>query len=290
MKNKYLFLFFCFISTLVLAQEASQVKVLEEIETSNFSSNGCKNISLQYLDEFVQQPVNMHWQVTSLDAAFALVSKTRYFRMTLIPRVNVGQRFGKDYGVSYFEKVAWQYQIESYFSISKKTSFWLLYGFSNAAFFPNHQVAFEWNQSFAHGWGMNVGARLLYWDFGLPSISIGVEKYVKNLWITLKPSVLFLENKAFFAANIGVRNYFKNPINFLHLGLTLGNSPEYVNFRPDFAQIVGFQSYGAYLFWQQNIYKGLCVRAVFACCYEEYRSASFRGVLGGSLGVSYYFK
>ncbi|MEG2599919.1 MAG: hypothetical protein RSA66_10650, partial [Muribaculaceae bacterium] len=97
------------------------------------------------------------------------------------------------------------------------------------------------------------------------------------------------DKKAFASVNLGVRRFGKKPMNYIHAALLYGNSPEYVNYRPDFRELLGMQSWGGYVLLQQQLYRGLCLRTFISYRNEEFRNSEFRNVWGGSIGLSLYF-
>lgn len=292
MKIRFVFLLMVsIVSVNKIFAQSSDIKKAEYdsrgIEFGNYTTSGIKNVALNYINEYSSEPVSQNWQITSAEAVVSIVDRKTQFKATLIPRINMGQRFGRD--AKYFEKVGLQYQLESYIVPSKRSYFLVYYGYSGSLFFARHQTNLEWNYALPRKWGVSAGVRMNYWNSPLMSYSVGVERYFSNLWITLKPTVTIQDKKAFASVNLGVRRFGKKPMNYIHAALLYGNSPEYVNYRPDFRELLGMQSWGGYVLLQQQLYRGLCLRTFISYRNEEFRNSEFRNVWGGSIGLSLYF-
>lgn len=258
-----------------------------KVEFGNYTTSGMKNVALNYMNEHFSKPTSQNWQITSVEAVVSAVSAKTPFKVIFIPRINIGQRFGGE--IQYFEKVGLQYQLESYIIPAKRSYFLVYYGYSAARFFARHQANLEWNYALPHKWGVSAGVRMNYWDKPLMSYTVGVERYVGNLWFTLKPTLTIQNKQAFTSVNLGMRRFGKKTMNYLHAALLYGNSPEYANYRPDFRDLLGLQSWGGYVLLQQQLYGGLCVRALVSYRNEEFRDKEFRNVWGGNIGLSLYF-
>lgn len=252
------------------------------------SENGLKNITLSYFHEYTPKPTNSHFDITTLESAILFNARRHSFKSTFIPRINLGQRFCSIR--DYYQNIAMQYQLDAYLAPRKSNYFFINYGYSPSTLFAAHQATLEWNLGLPKGFGISAGIKFLYWDKPLLNYSVGVEYYINNFWITLKPYLTFREKKTFLSLNLGGRYYLNKTVNFLHLGLSYGNSPEYANYRPDLLTLLGLESWGVYGLLQHQIYKSFCLRFVLNYRYEEYQNKTWRSVFGGNIGLIYYFQ
>lgn len=275
-----------FVVLLCLLPQVADAQTITKAE-ANHGTNGIHTASLNYYLEHLSQPSSKNRHIISLEAGYSLAPDNLDFKATFIPRLNSGQYTSS--GTKYFENSNLQYQLESYMTFSPKINLVSSYAYSSSTFFAKHFATLEATYKVGQSWGVIGGAKMMYWDSATTTYTLGAEKYVGNYWITLKPSLIIQGGKSFGGLNAGIRRYLNDPLNFIHAGLSYGNSPEYSNLNPDFRNLLSFSSFGGHLLLQHRLYKNMYVRPAISFRREEYAASKWRTVWGGNIGLSCRF-
>lgn len=250
--------------------------------------SGISSIGGGYSFEHLGTPSTFNRHFETIEAGYKFLFNPSNSELTLLPRINFGQFVDSNNTLS--KELQMQYQLEAYYSLmNKRLAFVGMYSYSPSNYLAHHFAFIEGTFQIAYGWGIIGGIKLISWDKAIFSYTLGVEKYIKNYWISLKPTLIFENNHAYASYNLGVRRFGNNERNYQHLGLVYGNSFEYINVRPDLREIMSLDSYGVLLMAQQQIISNLYLRPALYYRYEEYINNSFRSVWGGALGFAYYF-
>ncbi|WP_293713768.1 YaiO family outer membrane beta-barrel protein [uncultured Parabacteroides sp.] len=248
---------------------------------------GVKSVALNYFLEHVSEPVELNWQILSTELAWAVTAKENKTTLLLIPRLNMGQRTGA--GVSWFDHVALQGQLDAYWNISSRFSLFAGYGYSGANTFAKHQFFGELTYALPKGWAMTGGVKMTQWEHTNMTYLLEVEKYVHNFHFTLRPMWVIANKDNFMAVRFSTRYYLNQTTNFIHLAVFYGNSPEYANYMPDLQKILSLGSWGGYAYWQQDLGKKLALRLGASWRHEEYKNNTWRSVWGINTGITYKF-
>jgi YaiO family outer membrane protein len=208
-----------------------------------------QSVGVSNMMEFYTKPSRLNWNITSLEGAVRM-NRDSVHHITFVPRLNLAQKV--PIGDNYFRKVDAQGQLETYFAASRKLSLYALYAYSGSTVFSKHLAVVEGTFSLSHGWNLTGGSKMYYWTKPIFSYTLGLEKYVGNFWITLKPYLTYLNSNCYGSVNLGVRRYFRNPVNFLHLGIFEGHSAEVLP-HLDSEYLLGNKTWGCYLLWQQKL-------------------------------------
>lgn len=264
--------------------------ILSVVVSNGNAQNQEKTIEsagVNYYIEHVSKPVNLNWHVIAPELVTNVIQKENGFKLTLIPRVHIGQRTGN--GVGWFDKVAWQYQMDGYVTFPSRAYLFTNYGYSSSGLFAKHQATAELTYPLRKGWGVIAGVKYTRWDETAMSYRVGVEKYIGKFWITLKPGLVVQGGEAFFVTTSGVRYYMKESDNYLHLGVYYGNSPEFSTFQPDLKNLISLGSWGTSLTWQQRINNLLVFKAGVSYRREEFKEKEWRNVAGAHAGLTLTF-
>lgn len=269
---KYFFLFLLFLTNVGWAFSKTKLVDLQSVGISNMM-------------EFYTKPSRFNWNITSIEGAVKVHTDSAH-AITFVPKINLAQQVpvGKDY----FKKVEAQEQLEAYISVSRKFSLYLLYAYSASTMFSKHLAAVEGTFSLGKGWNITGGSKMYYWTKPIFSYTVGAEKYIGNFLITVKPYLTYLNSKCYGSVNAGVRRYFKDPLNFIHLGFFDGHSAEIVP-HMDSQYLLGNQTWGCYLLWQQKLSSSFSLKTAVSFRNEQYTSGLNRNIPGFTVGMNYIF-
>jgi YaiO family outer membrane protein len=243
------------------------------------------SVGVSNMMEFYTKPSRFNWNITSVEGMVKVrVDSLR--NVTFVPKVNLAQQV--PVGEDYFRKVEAQEQLESYISVSRRLSFYLLYAYSASTVFSRHLAVAEATFSVGHGWNITGGSKMYYWTKPIFSYTLGAEKYIGNFWITVKPYLTYLHSKCYGSVNIGIRRYFTDPLNFIHLGFFDGHSAEVVP-HLDSQYLLGNQTWGCYLLWQQKLCPSFLLKTAVSFRNEQYTSGMNRNIPGVTVGINYIF-
>ena len=270
MKYFFLVLFLLADFTMAFCQE----------KTVEFQSVGISNMT-----EFYTKPSRLNWNITSLEGTVR-VNMDSVHHITFVPRLNVAQKVSV--GDNYFKKVDVQGQLETYFVVSRKLSLYALYAYSGSTVFSKHLAAVEGTFSLTHGWNLTWGSKMYYWTKPIFSYTLGLEKYIGNYWITVKPYLTYMHSNCYGSVNLGIRRYFRNSQNFIHLGAFDGHSAE-VQPHLDSEYLLGNKTWGCYLLWQQKLCSSFLLKTTVSFRNEQYTNGLNRNIPGITIGINYLF-
>lgn len=244
-----------------------------------------QSVGVSNMMEFYTKPSRFNWNITSIEGTVKVHADSVH-KITFVPKINLAQQV--PVGEDYFKKVEAQEQLETYLSISRKFSLYLLYAYSASTVFSKHLAVAEGTFSMGKGWNITGGGKMYYWTKPIFSYTVGVEKYIGNFWITVKPYLTYLNSKYYGSVNAGVRRYFKDPLNFIHLGFFDGHSAEIVP-HLDSEYLLGNQTWGGYLLWQQKLSPSFSFKTAVSFRKEQYTSGLNRNIPGFTVGINYIF-
>jgi len=235
--------------------------------------------------EFYNKPSRLNWNITSIEGTIkTTIDSTHY--ITFVPKLNLAQKVlvGEDY----FKKVYTQEQLEVYLFISKKFSLYALYAYSGSTVFSKHLAVVEGTFTLAHGWNLTGGSKMYYWTKPIFSYTLGLEKYLGNFWITVKPYLTYMHSNCYGSINLGIRRYFRDPKNFLHVGFFDGHSAEVLP-HLDSQYLLGNNTWGCYLLWQQKLSSSFLLKTAVSFRNEQYTNGLNRNIPGFTIGINYIF-
>lgn len=244
-----------------------------------------QSVGVSNMMEFYDKPSRFNWNVTSVEGAVRTnIDSTHY--ITFIPKLNLAQKV--PVGEDYFKKLHAQGQMDVYISMSKKVSLYASYAYSESTLFSKHLAIAEGSFSLADGWNITGGGKMYYWTKPIFSYTLGVEKYIGNFWITVKPYLTYLNSNCYGSVNVGVRRYFRDTKNFIHAGFFDGHSAEVLP-HLDSQYLLGNNTWGCYLLWQQKLSASFLLKTSASFRNEQYTNGMNRNIPGFSLGINYLF-
>lgn len=244
-----------------------------------------KSIGINNTIEFYTKPSRLNWNITSLEGSIRKdIDSLR--NITLIPKLNFAQKV--PIGENYFKNIDVQGQLDMYMSLSKRISLYGMYAYSGSSVFAKHLALTEGTLSLTKGWGIVGGIKMYYWTKPIFNYTLGFEKYIANLWINVKPSLTYINSNCYGSISIGIRNYFKDPLTFIHLGIYEGHSAEIIP-HLDSQSLLGNKTWGAYFIWQQKISSSFVLKSAISFRNEQYSGGLNRNIPGVTIGFNYLF-
>jgi len=242
---------------------------------STIKSNNQKNaIGVNYtLDYFFKQINPWHW------ASIQYKRKTKLG--AVIGRFNYANRFGSQ---------GYQFEVDAYPSLGKKSYAYVNAGFSNTSLFPVFRFGFDYNRKLPKAFETSIGLRYLKFSSSDVYIFTGhIGKYIGNYWVSLRPFVVPDNGKVSVSGFLAMRRYFSNAENYLGAQIGYGTSPD------DYSKAITGRSD-----LRLNEYKGkLTFNHLFGIhwigntsvgyAYEEYYTSSYRNHLTFDISVYYLF-
>jgi YaiO family outer membrane protein len=244
-----------------------------------------QSVGVSNMMEFYTRPSRLNWNITAFEGTVR-INRDSVRSITFVPRLNLAQKV--PVGDDYFKKVDAQGQLETYLVASRKLSLYALYAYSGSTVFSKHLAVVEGTFSWPHGWNLTGGGKMYYWTKPIFSYTLGVEKYVGNFWITLKPYLTYLNSNCYGSVNLGVRRYFRDPVNFIHLGIFDGHSAEVLP-HLDSEYLLGNKTWGGYLLWQQKLCRSFSLKTAVSFRREQYTNGLNRNIPGFTIGINYLF-
>lgn len=152
------------------------------LQLSMLQSNG-PELFAHYTFDYFQKPYYRRWHMLTAGGVYP------FSFGKLIPYINAGTSAGN--GDSFAASSDIQFNLESYFLLSDKNYMLAGYGISPGKFFPSHRAIIDVWQILPAGFAVSLGARYFYWDSHFFYLSLGVEKYLGNYWLSLKNYLFF---------------------------------------------------------------------------------------------------
>lgn len=179
-----------------------------------------------------------------------------------------------------------QYELDYYQRITRTTTSWWNYAYSNDDGFPNHRFMMrvwqELPQAFLISGGMS------YFNFGnnAYSVNLGIEKYMGNYWVEYRTFLYFQEPKNTTSHYISARRFFKD-VNYLQL--TVGYGPN--DDEPwDINNYNRLNAYRVGLLYVTNLGNRFRFRTGINYAYENYNSDFWRNRYSINVGLTYNIK
>lgn len=244
-----------------------------------------KSISINKTIEFYTKPSRLNWHITSLESALkANLDSTS--DITLVPKINFAQKI--PIGEEYLKRIDIQTQLDAYMSISKKSSIYLMYAYSASNIFAKHLAAAEGTLNISNGLVICSGIKMYYWTKPIFSLSLGFDKYISKTLVMIKPYITYINSNCYGSINIGIRQYFKDQLDYIHLGIYGGHSAETIP-HLDSESLLSNKTWGTYLLLQKKIFTVLTLKTVFSFRKEQYANGLNRNIPGLTIGISYLF-
>ncbi|MCT4600002.1 MAG: YaiO family outer membrane beta-barrel protein [Marinifilaceae bacterium] len=255
-------------------------------ESSSQNTKFIKSIGINHTIEFINKPIDFTWNLASIYSEIDIL-KFNNKSIYIIPEVKLAERVLE--GNNLYENPGFQWKIDSYIPINKKINIYVSYAYSQDAIFPQQNIIIQANQNIYKTWGLIYGVKYVYWKKTIMNYIIGVEKYLGNMWITLKPSIMRYESKNYLAVNIGNRIYFKgNKYKYVHIGYIYGHSAETI-YHADSEQLLKNKTWGVYCSLNYEIFKNLQIQTSITFRNEELSNDINRDIPGLNLGMKYRF-
>lgn len=243
-----------------------------------------KSIGINHTIEYINKPINFTWNLSSIYSEINLL-KSNNKSIYIIPEIKLAERVLE--GNNLYENPEVQWKIDAYIPFSKKINLYISYSYSKDAIFPQQNILIQTNQSIYKTWGLMYGIKYVYWKKTIMNYIIGIEKYIGNMWITLKPSIMRFESKNYLAVNVGNRIYFKgNKYKYIHIGYIYGHSAEII-YHADSEKLLKNKTWGLYCSLNYEIFKNLQIQASISFRNEELSNNINRNIPGFNLGIQY---
>lgn len=245
-----------------------------------------QSVGISNMMEFYDRPSRFNWNITSVEGTVRTnIDSTHY--ITFVPKLNMIQKV--IIGDGYFKKIDAQEQLDAYIVMSKKLSLYASYAYSESTLLSKHLAILEGTFSVANGWNLTGGSKMYYWTKPIFSYTLGLEKYIGNFWITLKPYLTYMHSNCYGSVNMGVRRYFRDPMNFIHVAFFDGHSAEILP-HLDSEYLLSNDTWGCYLLWQQKLNTSFLLKTSVSFRNEQYTNGMNRNIPGFSIGINYLFK
>lgn len=245
-----------------------------------------QSIGVSNMMEFYNKPSRLNWNITSIEGTIK-TNIDSIHNITFVPKLNLAQKVTISDG--YFKTISAQEQLEVYVFWSKKLSFYTLYAYSESTLLSKHLAILEGSLSLANGWNITGGSKMYYWTKPIFSYTVGLEKYIGNFWIIVKPYLTYMHSNSYGSVNVGIRRYFRNASNFIHAGFFDGHSAEMLP-HLDSQYLLGNNTWGCYLLWQQKLATSFLLKTAGSFRNEQYTNGLNRNIPGFTLGITYLFK
>jgi hypothetical protein len=244
-----------------------------------------QSVGVTNMMEFYNKPSRVNWNITSIEGTIK-TNIDSVHNIVFVPKLNLAQKV--PVGDDYFKTVYAQGQLETYLIMFKKLSLYALYAYSSSTLFSKHLAIVEGTFSLTNGWNLTGGGKMYSWTKPIFSYTVGLEKYIGNYWITVKPYLTYMHSNCYGSINVGVRRYFKDPKNYIHACFFDGHSAEIVP-HLDSEYLLGNNTWGCYMLWQQKLTPSFLLKTVATFRNEQYTNGMNRNVPGFTLGINYIF-
>ena len=256
----------------ILATDPNNAEAKSMLETIKINKQ--KNaIGVSYTYDYFSNRPPWKWE--------SIQYKRKTKRGAIIGRLNFAQRF---------DTTGYQYEIDAYPKLGKKSYAFVNVGYSNKALFPSFRFSFDYNRSLPKAFETSIGVRYLNFSGSSVFIYTGhIGKYIGNYWFSLRPFVVPSNGKISLSGFLAVRRYFSNAENYIGAQIGYGTSPD------DYAKAISGRSD-----LRLNEYKGKLTfnhlwgihwitTASIGYAWEEYYTSSFRDHITGDISLNYLF-
>lgn len=177
-----------------------------------------------------------------------------------------------------------QYELDYYQRLTKSTTSWWNYAYSNDMGFPNHRAMMRIWQQLPKSFLISGGAS--FYNFGDNNvffINTGLEKYFGNYWIEYKLYTFFKEPEVTYSHHLTSRMFIKD-INYLQFRLSTGSSDD----EPwDLDTYNRLQAHSVGLSYVTMLGKRFQFRTGINYTYEKYRETEWRNRYSAFVGLTF---
>lgn len=151
------------------------------------------------------------WHLASLSVA------RRGALGSIIGRVNAARRFGRSGA---------QVEADAYPRLGEHTYAYLNAGYSGSAIFPDLRFGAELYANLPDAWEASAGVRQLRFGGAPVTLLTGtVGRYVRNAWISVRPTVRHRDDGYSASASVTARQYFADADNYVGARVGVGSAP-----------------------------------------------------------------
>lgn len=208
-----------------LKQYDAAIEIVEAILTQEPENEEAKILLLQLKLLLAKNEIAFGYAINifqNSDLAPWHLAFLEYTRKTelgpIIGRINLGNRFGI-YG--------WQYELDAYPKITKKSYLYLNAGFSQSKIFPIWRFGAEFYHSLPKDFEIGLGFRQLIFETTKVTILTQyIGKYFGSFWFSIHSYITPINNKITVSEIFLMRKYFGNPQNYLGFLIGYGVSPD----------------------------------------------------------------
>jgi len=144
--------------------------------------------------------------------------------LTILPYVNAGYHAG---GAS--PSTDLQINLDGYVKLGRLNYALLGYGFSPDGvlnYLPVHRGVAELWQSLPAGFAVSAGVRYFYWDESFTFLTVSVEKYLGEYWLSLRNYLFFKDYGVSASFYLSARRYLGSTLNYVALTAGIGTAPD----------------------------------------------------------------
>lgn len=231
-----------------------------------------------YYGEYVREP----W---SRDFHMGTAGYSRYTSIGPITgKINFANTYFDGAGLTRYPSL--QYEIESYPKLSMDSYLLINYAFSRGDGFPPHRGAFEYFRKLPGAFEASLGVRLMYWNDLLIFYTGSVGYYYGNIWLSLRPYLIFGENEISGSLYLNARKYFSSADYYAGIILGYGLSPDETVPEIDDRVFLKAASIGFEL--SKPLSNRYLVRSSLRYGYEEHQENFFGNRWTLNVGLRYY--
>jgi len=176
-----------------------------------------------------------------------------------------------------------QYELDYYQRITKSTTSWWNYAYSNGNNFPNHRFMMRLWQELPSSFLVSGG--MSYYNFdGSDTYSLngGIEKYFGNYWLEYRTFVYFLEPNNTYSHFLTARRFIKD-VNYIQL--MIGYGPNDDNpWDNDYSKLIAYRTG---LLYVTNLGNKFRIRTGVNYMYENYSGELWRNRYSVIIGLTY---
>jgi YaiO family outer membrane protein len=271
------------------------IELLNQVLTINPSNAEASKLLFSIKENKKINKVSISYSVDAFDiqnpwnyANISFSRRTKTFG-TMVARLNYANRF---------EKTGYQFEIDAYPTISKKSYLYFNTGYSSTSLFPIFRLTLEPYFNLGKGNEASIGIRYMNFDstrlvtFDSNKVIIYTctyGKYFGNYWISLRPYFTNGKMGLSKSVNITIRRYFKTADNYISLILGMGFTPDEHQNGYTSPELYNLKSDKIGLNYQQKFAKYFLVNLGAAFADEEYYPGLFRQRYSFDTGLSYIF-
>jgi len=198
--------------------------------------------------------------------------------------LNTGQLFKNDTTPVY----AVQYELEFYQKLTKTTSYWVNYAYSQSVNFPNHRVLTRIWQQLPANFLVSGGYNYYHTqdNINIHMANFGLERYMGRYWLEGRALIFFKEPDTKYAWQLTSR-VFWNDVNYFQLLLMTGAAPDEPWLNDGASSLTAhtiMTSVSSYIGKSHRFQ----LKAGVGYSYEEYKPDEWRNRYVGNVGLLLY--